>query len=258
MDHKFQEWEARLPPEYQFNSDVNVLQDLNSAEKKILARQRYTLRTWYLVGRLRLHIASTTGQGRTAQPADITRRGVEECISLSIKLIEFQTAAFDARSGFDADLSAPVYPGNCWLFEGCLSLFEASVALIMTQFTWVGKIANASAALDSAVRVFQAVAQRENGKTGETATRALEVLVTIRDKYWQDTDILFQAPKIKDDPEQVATSLMNLDKADTGSRSPANPFVLPTQFTQNEAASLRFAGLFTRDHMEALGVGNMS
>jgi hypothetical protein len=252
MDHKFQEWEARLPPEYQLNSDVKVLEDLNCAEKKILARQRYTLHTWYLVGRLKLHIASITGQGRAPQPADITRRGVEECISLSIKLIEFQTAAFDAYSGLDADLSAPVYPGNCWLFEGCLSLFEASVALvtIMTQLTWARKVANANAVLDSAVRVFNAVAQREDGKTGETATRALEVLVTIRDKYWQDTGTLFQAPKIKDDPEQVAGSLMNLDKADTGSSR--SPFVLPTQ---NEAASIgRFAGL-VRDHME---VGNMS
>lgn len=244
MDHKFQEWEARLPPEYQFTSDVKVLQELNSAEKRILTRQRYTLHTWYLFGRLKLHIASTTGQGRRApQPADITRRGVEECISLSIKLIEFQTEAFDACSDFDADLSAPVYPGNCWFFEGCLSLFEASVALvtIMTQLAWVGKVANANAALDSAVRVFHAVAQREDGKTGETATRALEVLVTIRGKYWQDTSALSQAPKIKDDPEQVPSRLKNPDAR----------FVLPTQ---------KFVDLGNGigDHMEALGVRNMS
>jgi len=238
MDHKFQDWEARLPPEYQLESDLKVLQELGFAEKKILARQRYTLHTWYLIGRLKLHIASTTGQGRAPQPPDITRRGVEECVSLSIKLIEFQTAAFDACSGSDAEIAAPVYPGNCWLFEGCLSLFEASVALItiMTHLTWVEKVANANAALDSAVRVFHEVAQRERGKTGETATRALEVLVTIRRKYWQDTGTLFQPPKIKADPE---ASLMN---ADTGSRSPANPFV---RFTQNEevASLARFAGL---------------
>lgn len=224
MDHKLQEWEARLPPEYQFKSDVKVLPELNLAEKKILARQRYILHTWYLIGRLKLHIASTTGQGRAPQPPGITRRGVEECISLSIELIEFQTAAFDAYTGFEGDLSAPVYPGTCWLFEGCLSLFEASVALvtIMTQLTWVEKVAHANAALDSAVRVFHAVSQREDGKTGETATRALEVLVTIRGKYWQDTGTLVQLPKIKDDPEQVGASLMNLDKADAGSRSLAN------------------------------------
>ena len=201
MDHKFREWEARLPPEYQFTSDVKFFQELNCAEKKILARQRYTLHTWYLVGRLKLHMASTTGLGRAPQPSNITQRGVEECISLSIKLIEFQTAAFDACSDFDADLSAPVYPGNCWLFEGCLSLFEASVALVtMIQLAWVGKVANANAALDSAMRVFYAVAQREDGKTGETATRALEVLVTIRGKHWQGASTLIQAPKIKGDP----------------------------------------------------------
>ncbi|KAF8971071.1 hypothetical protein BDZ97DRAFT_1753416 [Flammula alnicola] len=233
MDRKFQEWEERLPSEYQLKLDAPILQECDSNEMKVLACQRYTLHSWYLIGRLKLFIASATGQGRAPQSAAHMRRTMEECINLSIQVIRFQTAAYESLSRPSDDLSAPVYPGNCWLFEGCFSLFEASVALItvMSQLPCKEKVAESNLAIESALVVFNEVARREHSlKTGETATKALEVLITIREQHWPKISKLLQLPTVKDEPDLLDPSiLMDLDRFE-GSGSISNPFVSTSQF----------------------------
>lgn len=202
MDRRFQEWEERLPSEYQLNIDAPILQECDLNEMKILIGQRYTLRTWYLTGRLKLYIASTTGQGRGPQAAHHMRRTLEECVLLSMEVIRFQTASYQSLFQHSDDITMPSYPGSCWLFEGCFSLFEASVALItvMSRLPWQDKLAEFNLAVDSAIYTFGQVVKREQGrKTSETAARAMEVLMTIREQHWPKIS-KSPLPRVKDEP----------------------------------------------------------
>ncbi|KJA20008.1 hypothetical protein HYPSUDRAFT_43587 [Hypholoma sublateritium FD-334 SS-4] len=209
MDRRFQEWEERLPLEYQVNLDAAILQEYTPNERTMLARQRYTLHTWYLAGRMKLYVASATGQGRTLQADALMKRTLRECHALALQVVRFQTAAYRARAPAGDDLSAPAYPGNCWLFEGCFSLFEASVALstVRSRLPCLpdAQAAEADQAIASAVHTFAEVAKREQGrKTAETAVRALEVLATIREERVRPGEGgPGGLPRVKDEPAEA-------------------------------------------------------
>ncbi|KAF8160876.1 hypothetical protein B0H34DRAFT_355803 [Crassisporium funariophilum] len=237
MDTKFEQWEERLPAEYRIDYDLRMLQDCDSAGIKLLTRQRYTIHSWYLIARLKLHIASTTGQGRPPQLPLHIRQSMERCTLIAMQIIRLQTAAFNAVSSIDGDTPVSVYPGSLWLFEGCFSLFEASVALIttMAKRPWQEKIAEAALLIESALLAFDAVRLREHGKTAETANRAIEVLVTIREQHWPETRNILQYSKVKNDPEKLGRSasnrsLMNFPEAPEAC-SISNVFSSSTQFT---------------------------
>ncbi|KDR75279.1 hypothetical protein GALMADRAFT_542955 [Galerina marginata CBS 339.88] len=228
MDRKFEDWEERLPMEYQLGCEMRLLQEFNPSELKLLACQRYLIHTWYMIGRLRFHIASSTDMGRAPQSSAQIRHSMEKCISISLQMIRFQCAVYGSFSHPSDNSFAYVYPGSCWLFEGCFSLFEASVALIttMAQLRMQEKVAEASSAIDSALLVFNQVARREQGKTKETATRAIEVLINIRNQV--DSSL----PKVKDDPELLDLSmLVNLSKTIGDTSSMANVFASAPQFS---------------------------
>lgn len=246
MDRKFEEWEERLPAEYQLHCDPKALQEYNSAELMLLSRQRYLIQTWYMIGRFRIHITSTTGLGRDPQsPADI-RRSMEKVIVISMQIIRFQTAVYGS-SIRSSDDYAHHYPGGCWLFQGCFSLFEASVALVTTlaQLRWREKIDEANAAIDSALRTFSEVGRREAGKTRDTAVRATEVITTIRNQQWMEGDNgPLQLPRIKDDPEMLDFStLVNMNKTVGDTSSMANILASGPQFMMH--------GMPTRDNDNA-------
>ena len=278
MDRKFLEWEERLPAEYQLHSDPRALQEYTAAELKLLACQRYIIQTWYMIGRFRIHITSTTGLGREPQsPADI-RRSMEKVVAISLQIIRFQTAVYESALR-PSDDYAHHFPGNCWFFQGCFSLFEASVALIttLTQLRWREKIDEANAAIDAALRTFTEVGRREAGKTRDTSIRATEVIVTIRNQQWMEGDSgPFQLPKIKDDPEIIDFSLLvNMNKTIGDTSSMANVLASGPQFMmhglpreQHDSASLpKFAQMedlvsgYNREnvrmggHMDATHVG---
>lgn len=209
MDRRFQEWEERLPAEYQLSLDATILQEYTPNERTMLARQRYTLHTWYLAGRMKLYVASATGQGRPPQAHALMKRTLQQCHALSLQVVRFQTAAYRALAHPGDDLSAPAFPGNCWLFEGCFSLFEASVALnsVRSRLPCMpeDQAAEADHAIASAVHTFSEVAKREQGrKTAETAVRALEVLATIREQHLR-TEKLGPGglPRVKDEPAEA-------------------------------------------------------
>jgi hypothetical protein len=252
MDRKFQEWEERLPSEYQLNLDAPILQECNSSEMKILARQRYTLHTWFLTGRLKLYIASSTGQGRAPQPPPLMRQTMVECINLSMQVIRYQTAAYQSLFRPNDDLSAPTYPGNCWLFEGCFSLFEASVALItvMSQLPLQDKVTASNRAIDSALHTFTEVSKREHGrKTAETAVRAIEVLITIREQHWPKISKVLQLPRVKAEPadgHDDAHDFMDVDNS-TGGANNAQARFMPNSFVPSRPTAHHFSTSSERD-----------
>ena len=204
------EWEERLPAEYRLNLDTTTLQDYTANERTMLARQRYTLHTWYLAGRLKVYVASATGQGRAPQAHALMKRTLQECHALALQVVRFQTAAYRALAYPSDDLSAPAYPGNCWLYEGCFSLFEASVALSTVKARLPclpeAQADEAARAIASAVHTFSEVAKREQGrKTAETAVRALEVLETIRQQHLRPSEKGMPGglPRVKDEPAEA-------------------------------------------------------
>ncbi|PPQ93655.1 hypothetical protein CVT25_012714 [Psilocybe cyanescens] len=271
MDRSFEEWEERLPTEYQLGSDSRLLQGYSPSELKLLAHQRYFIHTWHMIGRLKFHLALTTGLGTAAHsPTDI-RRSMETCVTITLQIIRFQSATYKASLRPNDENFAYVYPVNCWLFEGCFSLFEATVALIttMARLRWHEMEAETNSAIDLAMFVFDKVARREKGKTRESATRAIEVLTTIRDQDWSGKGDTLRLPRIKVDPESMD---MEMDKGAehtfsmTGTFAPSPQFSLgPMQpnnihlpkFSQlDDFVGYDRGAVGAHDHMDVSHVGN--
>lgn len=185
IDSKLEQWENHLPLEYQMDYDVNLLHDYTPIDLVILVRQRYTIHAWYLMSRLKLLIASCTGQGRSPQVPLHMRQSMERCISLSIQTIRFQTARYNAVTH---NLHASIHSGDSWGFEGCFSLFEASVVLLTTlaRYSWREKLKEADMLIQSALFTFNDWRSREPGKTGEIAARAIDVLITLQGQHWSE------------------------------------------------------------------------
>jgi hypothetical protein len=186
MDEKLEAWRGSVPKEYQESQEITCLRGYQDTEISILARQRYILNTWYLVGRLKLLIASTTGQHRAAQiPRDLGRCR-ELCISVALELIKYQCNFHDGlvEQFKERQKLHYAYLASGWLFHGCFSLFEACVALLATKERITGQeiVPGAMEAFDRTLEVLGETAKHEAGKEGSIANMAINVLQPLREQ----------------------------------------------------------------------------
>ncbi|TFK44458.1 hypothetical protein BDQ12DRAFT_17980 [Crucibulum laeve] len=205
MDDKFTQWESQIPPEYRHSHNLRLSEGGVTPDMLILARQRNIVYTWYLIGRVKLYLATTVLR---IQPAEATppgplRESMERCIAVCMKLIRFQCETRECFMNDSVDLAAQTaYPGKNWLFGGCFSLFEASVGLITTTTNahWLKRTTEAEQLIVRALRVFENVHQQEPGKTGEATGMAIRVLTQLREQEWWGKDLQLDV-KMDDDGE---------------------------------------------------------
>ncbi|KAJ7690683.1 hypothetical protein B0H17DRAFT_1064470 [Mycena rosella] len=190
LDRKLEQWETQLPPE--FRSDIQseyqgIPDDLGASDLVALARQRYTLSTWYLLCRSKLHLAFITGQddpmflGVWGHP--LTRkRSRSRCISVASDLIRLQcdahTTASHSRNQQNGNES--VLTGSNWCFVGCFSLFEGAVTLasLLPPHSWQGRQGEPDTLIHQAMMILVQVAGEEQG-TGATARMGSEALAAL-------------------------------------------------------------------------------
>ena len=156
------------------------MKDLARTELMFINQHRYCLLTWYLMCRTKLHLSAITGFGRSIQPwADVTENP-KRCIIYTMRQMRLQ---FDAHA---ASLQYKVHSGNHWLFEGCISLAEATVVLmiILTRFPWKEKTREAVELVDRAMAIFTHIVSKQKGKQGEIARMAEKVVGALREEDW--------------------------------------------------------------------------
>lgn len=199
MDDKLRRWKSSVPTEYQESKEITSLRGYQDPEIFILARQRYILTTWYLAARLKLHIASTTGQHRETQtPADLAKCR-QLCIAVAFELIKFQCEFHDdlVQRFKERQNIHYAYLASGWLFHGCFSLFEACVALLATKerIPQQEKVPGVMEAFDRSLEVLSETAKHETGKEGSIATMAIDVLRPLRKQLFSGSQSSgFQGP----------------------------------------------------------------
>jgi hypothetical protein len=190
MDRKFEQWEAQLPPEFRSNIPSEyqgIPDDLDTSDLVALARQRYTLSTWFLLSRAKLHTAYITSQddpmllGVWGHPLSRKRsRGL--CVSIASDLIRLQCDAHatavrcrSEQTGHESVLTA-----SNWCFAGCFSLFEAAVTLasLIPHHSWQGRPGEPDSLIQQAMMVLIQVADEETG-TGTIARMGAEALAAL-------------------------------------------------------------------------------
>ncbi|KAJ6593610.1 hypothetical protein B0H19DRAFT_27376 [Mycena capillaripes] len=190
MDRKFEQWETQLPPE--FRSDIrseyqSIPDDLDTSDLVAMARQRYTLSTWYLLCRSKLHTSYITSQddpmflGVWGHP--LTRkRSRSLCISLASDLIRLQCDAHATAMRCRNEQSAhdSVLMASNWCFAGCFSLFDSAVTLasLIPQQSWQGRPGEPDALIHQAMLVLIQVADEEP-TTGTIARMGSEALAAL-------------------------------------------------------------------------------
>lgn len=189
MDSRFDHWERDLPPEYRLSRDDEAINDLTPTEFTIIDRQRYNLHTWYLLCRIKLYIAALTGVRRLRTfLTDVLEIG-KATVLTSMRLIKLQCDTYDSALCYGAENVDPTFPGSIWFFEGCFSLFEATVALIttLTRYPWSDKMSEAKQYVDRAIGVLTHVSALDKGKRRRIVCVAAEVLRTLRQEIWWGT-----------------------------------------------------------------------
>ncbi|RDB25040.1 putative transcriptional regulatory protein C1F7.11c [Hypsizygus marmoreus] len=185
MDARLDQWEENLPPEYQQNQDTS---DIDPADLPVINHQRHAILTWYLLCRAKLNIAAITGTGRPRQLRVNIFECRRLCVVLSMRLIQLQCETYEYATQYRAEHGGaePPFPDRSWYFEGCFSLFEGTVALIttLTRYPWKEKTAEAEVLVDRAIDVLAQVVREEQGKRGEVARMATEVLGALRQESW--------------------------------------------------------------------------
>jgi len=188
MDTRFELWRNSLPQEYQENQTITSLRGYKDEEIFTMARQRYILNSWYLVGRLKLHIASTTGQHRSQEALEDLGRCRDLCISAALELIKYQCDFHDGllQQFKDRQKLHYAYMASGWLFHGCFSLIEASVALLATKerASPLQDIPGIREAVDRTIQVLTETASIDGSREGSISTTALGILQPLRDFYY--------------------------------------------------------------------------
>ena len=177
LDDKYQRWEDNLPPEYRQDRDEHVTKDLDRAELMLIDRHRYCFTTWYLMCRTKLHLSTITGCAQSSQPWAVAKGNPKFCITHAMRQIRLQCDAHDASLPHSSDP---------WFFEGCISLTEATVVLmiILTRYPWKEKAKEAVELVDRAMAVFTHAVSEQTGKQGEIARMAEKVIGALREEDW--------------------------------------------------------------------------
>lgn len=143
----------------------------------------YLLQTWYLLSRVKLHIACTTGQGRIAKPESLAIESRERCFAAAVELIELQcsviTAEIETTTKFEKLTSSG---SGTWYFEGCFSLLEASVTIMTIVTPYGEREEQVDVLLDRSLKMFKRIASYERGKRGTIARMSVEVLGVLRNQ----------------------------------------------------------------------------
>lgn len=249
MDAAFANWESHLPLEY--TQSLGSLQNtLSSAELQLILRQRYVLKTWCLLARIKLAIASTTGMLRPPQIISHMDQSLELCLKLSAEMISFQCEAHENHFHSQDATS------TSWLFSGCFSLFEASVALLTTiaRHEWHDKAREGAELIDRSLRVFREVSEQQRGKTGEAASTAAVVLTTLKAEHWWQVELANMAMNIKADPSPPLKPFSSLSgifdsPGPIDLLSSSGLGVIPTLSPPNFCADSRYAVSAEREHL---------
>jgi len=133
MDLKFGEWQARLPAELRRsnlspNSPISPTSD--RFEDPILSRQRYVLTTYYLVCRMKLHVAFITNKAPSVMSAGISgptmsrKRSRAMCIALATDLIRLQCEVHESSEKLSMHTLGDL------IFERYWTLFDAALILL--------------------------------------------------------------------------------------------------------------------------------
>ncbi|KAG5639468.1 hypothetical protein H0H81_001590 [Sphagnurus paluster] len=202
MDKRLEHWERSLPPEYQLPRDEGMTRNLTTTELLTVNHQRYALHTWYLLFRTKIHIAALTGVRTSRQRSADILASRDACVLVCMRLIRLQCDNHDYTYRAEEGCT---FPGSVWSFEGCFSLFEASVALLttLTRYPWESKIREADSLVTRAIDVLTHVAGYENGKRSEIPRMAATVLGSLQEESWWQAQLSNKAPVTPPLPHEI-------------------------------------------------------
>ncbi|KAJ7502869.1 hypothetical protein B0H11DRAFT_2360274, partial [Mycena galericulata] len=225
LDHKFEHWEAQLPPE--FRSDM---------------RSEYTLSTWYLLCRAKLHISFITSQDDPVflgvwGHSGTRKRSRNLCISFASDLIRLQCDAHtNATRCRNEQSDESVLIGSNWCFTGCFSLFEGAVTLasLLPQNSWQGRPGEPDALVHHSMMLLNQVADEEQS-TGAIARMGGQVLAALIQELGGRSDaesVLQVTPTTNFRTFNPPTFVTNMAPSTPTYEwySPENAFGLPTEY----------------------------
>lgn len=244
MDSKFEIWEMSIPAELRPGTtpeqDIILFVGLSPLEIKKFSRHRYMITTWYRLTRLKFytliikrHQQSASTTSRVESPSPIPESVAEKCVRLALELIKYQCDTFDRMR---RTKSGENWLGENWYFEGCLSVFEAAVALLLalTKFPTTFFVPPGAAVVEESkvglkleyeemtrvisrvMDVFsEVVVSQKNfdsgsgevkeGRRAEIASKALDTLqVLLKEHWWKLDPRMEQGRLIRDSPAHLS------------------------------------------------------
>ncbi|KAJ7647542.1 hypothetical protein FB45DRAFT_860691 [Roridomyces roridus] len=189
LDRKFELWDSQLPSEFhsEYRSEYQTMSDdLDAQDSVALSRQRYTLSTWYLLCRSKLHLSLLTSQDDPAFMGvwgghGTRKRSRNLCVSLASDLIRLQCDAHtNATRCRNEQTHDSVLTGSNWCFSGCFSLFEGAVTLtsLLPENSWQGRPGDPDTLVHQAAMLLTQVASEEQS-TGAIAQMGGEALMAL-------------------------------------------------------------------------------
>uniref|UniRef100_A0A0W0EX90 Xylanolytic transcriptional activator regulatory domain-containing protein n=1 Tax=Moniliophthora roreri TaxID=221103 RepID=A0A0W0EX90_MONRR len=189
VDDRLEQWRTQLPFEYRIRSGDNLELNASSLTSTLNFRQWYTLSTWYLYARMRLHLGYVTGEKENFQyfppfPPYMSRRQSRAiCTGACIELLRLQcdTVEMLCRVKTEANPRDAVYLH--WDTCGPIALLEAAIGLIslmaLKSLPEQSVVTQAEAALARTIQTLSLVRlqAREGNRLSETAVTVLTSLI---------------------------------------------------------------------------------
>ncbi|KAF4599716.1 Oaf3p [Pleurotus pulmonarius] len=201
FDEEIKVWRANWATYLHDSPFFTVDPSAETAEyNRILRNHRFSVRTWYLTSRIKLHRSFLTQVGLPRTPEAISlnewrSRSRDVCTEAAIEMIYHQMAAYHrvllARSGQISVDEVPVK--DSWCFEGVFNLYDAAVTVVvaMTLTEPEKRPQGAEDAFDKAVAMMRSIAAALTGKRADIMALALESLRVLgREQGWRRGDML--------------------------------------------------------------------
>lgn len=221
VDAKLHNWKTNIPLEFRTGTtqeqDFILFSGVSQPEFQNFLRHRYMITTWYHFIRLKFGTLATSQPPPAFPVTGNSSNAVhwaEKCLQSALELITFQCDTFDhlRRTQFGER-----WVGENWYFEGCLSLLEAAVALVlvltkypttfllppganMVEESRTGlklEYMETTRILSRTINVFSEIVMNEGelkahaageGKRTEIASKGLQMLQILLKEHWWKLD----------------------------------------------------------------------
>ncbi|KAF9268746.1 hypothetical protein L218DRAFT_527578 [Marasmius fiardii PR-910] len=180
LDESLQHWRSQLPYEYRIRTGEHLDFSVPSLTSTLNFRQWYTLSTWYLYAKMKLHLGYLTGVKEPYSTYVSRAQCRAACIGACVDVLRLQCETYELLYRTHTNHQSGGAQWFSWDFIGLVALFEAALGLVslLTKQPVLGVPHDIESVVNRSMQLFTSLAHPSEGACGSEVAQAVATVLS--------------------------------------------------------------------------------